>query len=75
MSKYLDYEGLDLLWQRILKLVEKAEPKISPDQGNQLKNQNGLFVPKNHVLKFGPYEYDGTKDVSVTIYDGEYTNE
>jgi hypothetical protein len=43
MAKYLDYEGLDLLWQRILKLVAKAEPKISPDQGNQLKNQKLLI--------------------------------
>ena len=50
--------------------------RVSSHKGNLLKVEaEGLQVDPLHKLSFGPYEYDGTKDVSVTIYDGEYTNE
>lgn len=71
-SKYLDEQGLELLWQRIVALINKSAPVISPIEGNQLIDNNGLYVAKQHKLTFGPYEYDGTKDVTVTVYDGEY---
>ena len=48
--------------------------RVSSNKNNMLEVETGkgLYVPKNHVLKFGPYEYDGTEDVIVTVYDGEY---
>lgn len=48
--------------------------RISSNKNNVLvvEEGNGLLVPKNHKLIFGPYEYDGSKDITVTIYDGEY---
>lgn len=49
--------------------------KVSSHKGNLLKIEDGLLVEPMHTLKFGPYEYDGSKDVSVTIYDGEYNDE
>ena len=50
----------------------RIKVKISESEDNQLKLKQGLYVPKNHTLSFGPYKYDGTEDISVTIYDGEY---
>ena len=50
--------------------------KISSSEGNQLqKNSNGLYVavPKMHKLTFGAGEefvYDGSKDITVPVYDG-----
>ena len=50
--------------------------RVSSHKGNLLKaEQDGMVVEPLHTLSFGPYEYDGSKDVSVTIYDGEYNNE
>lgn len=53
--------------------------KISTAEGNLLKldAQNGLYVgqPTLHKLTFGSkqdYVYDGTKDVTVPVYTGDY---
>ena len=49
--------------------------KVSSAEGNLLaKTEDGLYpaAPVLHTLKFGKYEYDGTSDVIVDIYDGEY---
>ena len=54
---------------------KKISVNISKSENNFLKlNADGLQVGPLHKLSFGPYEYDGSKDVSVTIYDGEYNN-
>ena len=53
----------------------EIEVKVSPAEDNLLVVNQGLFVPKNHKLTFGldkAYEYDGTKDVEVPVYDGTY---
>lgn len=54
--------------------------KVSVSDGNVLEvkqgQEGGLYVPKNHVLTFGAgqaYTYDGTKDVTVPVYPGDYT--
>ena len=50
--------------------------RVSSAAGNKIqRDADGLLVEPLHKLTFGPYEYDGTKDVSVTIYDGEYKYE
>lgn len=49
--------------------------KISSESSNALQLKDGLYAPKNHKLTFGANEafvYDGTKDVTVPVYDGEY---
>lgn len=53
--------------------------KISPSEDNYLtvKSGEGLFVskPKMSKLTFGSdkdYIYDGTEDVTVPVYNGEY---
>ena len=48
--------------------------RISSNKNNNLSVDGGLYVPKNNTLTFGPYKYDGSEDVSVAIYDGEYNN-
>ena len=49
--------------------------KVSSAENNLLHvERDGLYsaAPVLHKLTFGPYEYDGSKDVDVDIYDGEY---
>ena len=50
--------------------------KVSPAENNILKviPGEGMYADMSalHKLKFGPYEYDGSKDVIVEIYDGDY---
>ena len=48
--------------------------RISSNKNNLLSidKDKGLFVPKNKKLIFGDYEYDGSEEVIVTVYDGEY---
>ena len=54
--------------------------KVSPAENNLLKIDagKGLFVAKMHKLTFGSdknYVYDGTEDVTVPVYQGEYYEE
>lgn len=56
--------------------------RISPDEDNLLsvKAGKGLYVKKPVLSKltFGAkenYVYDGTKDVTVPVYNGEYQKE
>ena len=51
--------------------------KVSSLEGNLLKVEKGLYVaaPSLHKLTFGSdknYVYDGTEDVTVPVYKGEY---
>ena len=63
----------------------KISVRISEAVGNALQlnttpGQQGLYVSNvaeavKHKLKFGAdqvYEYDGSKDVTVPVYSGEY---
>lgn len=68
-KKFAAYEAIERLWQRITQRYDKKFEHVAH------KDANGRIVEPMHKLSFGPYEYDGTKDVSVTIYDGEYHNE
>lgn len=71
-DKLLDYSGVETLWSKILKLINR-KLRVSSSKGNLLKESaDGLLVSPLHKLTFGPYEYDGSKDISVTVYDGEY---
>lgn len=98
-KKYLDYSGVESLWQRILKKLEKKldsvtnyddsvevhsnreiAVKVSASENNLLSVQpgKGLYAaaPVLHKLTFGAdqeYVYDGTKDVTVPVYDGTHT--
>ena len=49
--------------------------RVSSHKGNLLKVDNGLLVEPLKTLKFGDYKYDGTEDVNVTVYNGEYQDE
>lgn len=54
--------------------------KISSAEGNLLEVKHGLYVaaPVLHKLTFGSdkqYIYDGTEDVTVPVYNGEYYKE
>jgi len=54
--------------------------KVSPRKGNLLKvdKGKGLVVDPLHTLTFGSdqnYTYDGTKDVTVPVYQGSVDNE
>lgn len=84
--KYLWKKILQLLDQK-LDSVEAADKsilvasrrnisvKISNESSNALQLKDGLYVPKNHKLIFGAhgeFVYDGTQDVTVPVYDGEY---
>ena len=49
--------------------------KLSPKEDNILQllttaGEEGLYVPKMHKLTFGSFEYDGSEDVTVPVYDG-----
>lgn len=53
--------------------------RISDAENNAIEvKQDGLYVnsvPTLHTLTFGAkeeYTYDGTKDVTVPVYDGDY---
>ena len=52
---------------------------VSGRSGNALKlTGNGLYVSEKakaveHKLTIGPHEYDGSADVAVGLYNGEYT--
>ena len=46
--------------------------KISEESTNAVQLKDGLYVPKNHKLTLGEVVYDGSKDVSVPVYDGTY---
>lgn len=51
--------------------------KVSSAEGNLLESRQGLYVkaPVLHKLTFGAdkeYIYDGTEDVTVPVYKGEY---
>ena len=50
--------------------------RVSSNKNNVLTvdKDKGLYVPKNKKLAFGPYEYDGSQEVVVTVYDGEYND-
>lgn len=98
-KKYLDYSGVETLWQKIRKRYDKKIEsvtnidssievknsreigvKVSSAEGNLLGVKQGLFVkaPTLHKLTFGAnkeYVYDGTEDVTVPVYDGEYHKE
>ena len=56
----------------------KIAARFSVEEGNAIKlNRDGLFVPEKakavqHKLKLGEVEYDGSEDVNVPVYDGEY---
>ena len=44
----------------------------------QVDKHKGLFVPKNKKLTFGSdknYVYDGTEDITVPVYNGEYNKD
>ena len=96
-EKYLDYSGTDLLWKKILKLLNrKIENVTNSDDSIKVTNKQeiavrisasennllqvipgeGLYVQapsKMHKLTFGAnqdYIYDGSKDVTVPVYDG-----
>lgn len=69
VKKFASYEAIERLWLRITQLFNKKLENVAH------KDASGRLVEPAHKLSFGPYEYDGTKDVSVTIYDGEYNNE
>ena len=50
---------------------------VSSSEGNLLQVKKGLYVaaPVLHKLTFGSdknYVYDGTEDVTVPVYKGEY---
>ena len=55
---------------------------ISTAEDNALHVNNGLYVPSTaqkvqHKLRFGTelqYEFDGSKDVEVPVYDGKYND-
>ena len=54
--------------------------KVSSAEGNLLKVNQGLYVaaPVLHKLTFGSdkqYVYDGTEDITVPVYNGEYYKE
>ena len=52
--------------------------KVSSAEGNQLKVDQRLLVPALHKLTFGAgqeFVYDGTRDITVPVYDGEYEEE
>ena len=98
VKHYLDYEGTDELWKRIVKLCNKKLKKVtnsddsikvqdnnkiavkiskSEDNLLELKEGEGLYVKPSamHTLTFGAggeYKYDGSKDVTVPVYEGEY---
>lgn len=65
-----------------IKVVQKNRiaVQISEAEKNllQLKTEygkNGLYVPTAHKLTFGAgeaYVYDGTEDVTVPVYTGDY---
>ena len=96
-EKYLDYSGVELLWQKVKQLTDKkleevkADDKsisvrdknkiavrISKSEDNLLSlKQDGLYSSRPVLAKltFGAkeeYTYDGTKDVTVPVYDGKY---
>ena len=99
-EKYLDYSGTDLLWRKIVRLlnrkieeVKKSDDSVkvtnkneiavniseSEDNILQLVEGEGLYVsstaPKMHKLTFGAdkdYVYDGSEDVTVPVYGGDY---
>ena len=66
VKKFATYEAIDRLWVRIKQLFDKKFEHVAH------KDQDGRLVEPVHKLTFGPYEYDGTKDITVTVYDGEY---
>lgn len=99
-KRFLDYSGVETLWQKIRNRYDKKldsvtnhddsievtsdreiSVKISSSEGNLLGvKQDGLYSsqPVLHKLTFGAggeYVYDGTKDVTVPVYDGEYIYE
>ena len=54
--------------------------KVSSAEGNLLKVDQGLYAaaPVLHKLTFGSdkqYVYDGTEDITVPVYNGEYYKE
>ena len=96
-KKFLDYSGVEALWNKIRKRYDKKldsvtnhdasievtndreiSVKVSSSEGNLLVVDQGLYVsaPVLHKLTFGAgeeYVYDGTKDVTVPVYDGSHT--
>ena len=77
-KKYLNQAGLAYFYAR---LKEIFTVHISDDEDNQLVvkpgDNGGLYVgkPVLHKLTFGSdqnYVYDGTEDVTVPVYTGEY---
>lgn len=101
-EKYLDYSGTDLLWKKILSLLDRKIDNIvnaddsievtnkneiavnisaSEDNILQLKPGEGLYVKgssagRMHKLTFGSdknYVYDGSEDVTVPVYGGNYS--
>lgn len=96
-KKFLDYSGVETLWNKIRKRYDKKldsvtnydnsievtndreiNVKVSSSEGNLLSvEQDGLYSarPVLHKLTFGAdkeYTYDGTEDVTVPVYNGEY---
>lgn len=54
--------------------------RVSSNKNNILgiDKDKGLYVAKMHKLTFGSdqaYTYDGTEDVTVPVYGGDYDNE
>ena len=98
-EKYLDYSGTDLLWRRIVELLNrKLEEVKGKDASIKVVNKNqiavnisasdknllelkrdGLYAhapDKMHKLTFGSdqdYVYDGSEDVTVPVYPGNYS--
>ena len=96
-KKFLDYSGVETLWNKIRKRYDlkldrvtnrdnsievtnnsEIGVKVSSSEDNLLSvKQDGLYSarPVLHKLTFGSdkdYVYDGTEDVTVPVYGGEY---
>lgn len=67
-EKFVSYSNLEEFWKRITKKYDKKIEDIT----NRVEI---LETKKLHKLTFGSdknYVYDGSEDVTVPVYNGEY---
>ena len=55
----------------------KNKPEVKQSDWNQTNTQAADYIknkPTMHTLTIGAYQYNGSADVTVPIYDGSYTD-